>query len=176
MKSMLVATALAVGTCLVAPAIASAAYTVPITATSGSGKTLKSYTGTFTIKHFQNVDSQLVAVGTLSINNAITSLAIPVKLSNSPAPPLGPVTSQAAAVTASCPILNLVLGPLNLNLLGLQVTLNQVILNITALPGAGNLLGNLLCDVAGLLNPGAGGLTGVLDELVAVLNQILSAL
>ncbi|MFL5300121.1 MAG: hypothetical protein ACJ79R_07255, partial [Anaeromyxobacteraceae bacterium] len=30
----------------------------------------------------------------------------------------------------SCPVLNLVLGPLNLNLLGLAVNLNQVVLNI----------------------------------------------
>jgi hypothetical protein len=47
-----------------------------------------------------------------------------------------------------------VLGPLNLDLLGLVVTLNQVNLVINAVPGAGNLLGNLLCAVAGLLNGG----------------------
>ncbi len=59
--------------------------------------------------------------------------------------------------TASCPVLNLNLGPLNLNLLGLIVTLNNcampagpVNVNVTAIPGAGNLLGNLLCDLAGL--------------------------
>ena len=60
-------------------------------------------------------------------------------------------TSAAANAVAGCQILNLVLGPLNLNLLGLVVTLNQVHLNITAVPGAGNLLGNLLCAVANLL-------------------------
>ncbi len=41
------------------------------------------------------------------------------------------------------PILNLALGPLDLNLLGLVVHLNQVVLNITAEGGPGNLLGNL---------------------------------
>lgn len=80
-----------------------------------------------------------------------------------------------SAATATCPVLDLVLGPLNLNILGLQVTLNQVVLNIDAIPGAGNLLGNLLCDVAGLLNPG-GGLSSILDELVTDLNQILASL
>ncbi len=52
----------------------------------------------------------------------------------------------------SCDILNLVLGPLDLNLLGLEVHLNRVVLDIVATPGAGNLLGNLLCAVAGLLD------------------------
>ena len=45
-------------------------------------------------------------------------------------------TSNAAAAPAACNVLNLVLGPLNLNLLGLVVTLNQVHLTITAVPGA----------------------------------------
>lgn len=53
---------------------------------------------------------------------------------------------------ASCPILHLDLGPLDLDLLGLHVHLNEVVLDVTAIPGAGNLLGNLLCAVAGLLD------------------------
>ena len=52
----------------------------------------------------------------------------------------------------TCPILHLDLGPLNLNLLGLTVHLNEVVLDITAVSGPGNLLGNLLCSVANLLN------------------------
>jgi hypothetical protein len=51
-----------------------------------------------------------------------------------------------------CQILDLVLGPLNLDLLGLVVFLDTVHLNITAQQGPGNLLGNLLCAVAGLLD------------------------
>jgi hypothetical protein len=52
-----------------------------------------------------------------------------------------------------CEILDLVLGPLDLDLLGLVVFLDTVHLNITAQQGPGNLLGNLLCAVAGLLDP-----------------------
>ena len=52
----------------------------------------------------------------------------------------------------TCRILTLTLGPLNLNLLGLRVQLNRINLRITAVPGPGNLLGNLLCAVAGLLD------------------------
>ena len=63
-------------------------------------------------------------------------------------------------------ILNLVLGPLDLNLLGLVVHLNKVVLDIIAPSGAGNLLGNLLCAVAGLLDGAAGRLLGQVTDLL----------
>ena len=84
------------------------------------------------------------------------------------------VTSTVAGpgvTAASCDILNLVLGPLDLNLLGLEVHLKQVVLDIVATSGAGNLLGNLLCAVAGLLDGGA-----ALGQIAALLNQILGIL
>ena len=43
-------------------------------------------------------------------------------------------------------------GPIRLNLLGLIVRTNTIHLSITAQPGPGNLLGNLLCDIAHLLD------------------------
>ncbi|WP_205829549.1 hypothetical protein [Microbacterium sp. MEC084] len=55
-------------------------------------------------------------------------------------------------VDQACDILTLDLGPLHLDLLGLVVDLAPVNLDVTAQPGAGNLLGNLLCAVAGLLD------------------------
>lgn len=81
--------------------------------------------------------------------------------------------TQAAALAPACDILNLVLGPLDLDLLGLQVHLDKIVLNIVAQSGAGNLLGNLLCAVAGLLD---GGLSGLLGRLTNLLNQILGRL
>lgn len=74
---------------------------------------------------------------------------------------------------AVCDILHLTLGPLDLDLLGLKVHLDRVVLDIVAESGPGNLLGNLLCAVAGLLDGGLGGLLGQLRDL---LNQILGAL
>ena len=84
-------------------------------------------------------------------------------------------TKQAAraAQQATCDILHLVLGPLDLDLLGLQVHLDKVVLNVVAESGPGNLLGNLLCAVAGLLD---GGLSGQLGQLVDLLNTILQRL
>jgi hypothetical protein len=83
-------------------------------------------------------------------------------------------TRTGAASLAACDILNLVLGPLDLDILGLQVHLNRVVLDIVAVAGAGNLLGNLLCAVAGLLD--GGPLAGILTNLTNLLNQILGAL
>jgi hypothetical protein len=70
----------------------------------------------------------------------------------------------------SCPILTLDLGPLHLDLLGLVVDLDEVHLNIYAVPGAGNLLGNLLCALVGLLDPSPSPL------LADFLNQLLGLL
>ena len=132
--------------------------------TSAAGDVLN---GVVTITNFATSGGQLVAQGLL--NGTLTSATGAVT----------PVVNQAvtlpvSSASASCQILNLVLGPLDLNLLGLTVHLNQVVLNITAVPGAGNLLGNLLCAVAGLLN--VSNLNGVLNQLVTLLNQILGAL
>jgi hypothetical protein len=53
-------------------------------------------------------------------------------------------TAQAGA---TCPVLDLVLGPLHLDLLGLVVDLNQVHLTVTATQGGG-ILGNLFCSLS----------------------------
>jgi hypothetical protein len=52
-----------------------------------------------------------------------------------------------------CDILFLDLGPIFLDLLGLTLDLSQIILDVDAVPGEGNLLGNLLCAIVNLLNP-----------------------
>jgi hypothetical protein len=77
-----------------------------------------------------------------------------------------------------CPILHLELGPLDLNLLGLRVQLNQVVLDITAIPGPGNLLGNLLCAIAGLLDGFdlSGALGDLLRNLIDALIRLLQGL
>jgi hypothetical protein len=62
------------------------------------------------------------------------------------------------------------LGPLDLNLLGLIVHLNQVVLDIAA-QQVGGLLGDLLCSVANLLNNNSS-----LNALARLLNNILRIL
>jgi hypothetical protein len=134
---------------------------VPLTASGAPAGTLN---GTFTITSFTNQAGQLLANGT--VVGTFTNLAgvtTPVNQA---------VQVPVAAASGSCTILDLTLGPINLNLLGLVVQTNQIHLQITAQQGAGNLLGNLLCAVANLLNPGAaplGALAGLLNRILAVL-------
>ena len=76
-----------------------------------------------------------------------------------------------------CDILMLDLGPIHLDLLGLVVDLSEIHLDIHAVPGPGNLLGNLLCAVVGLLDgPTGGGLGGLLDRLLDRINDLLDDL
>ncbi|HLZ40296.1 MAG TPA: hypothetical protein VKQ11_05005 [Candidatus Sulfotelmatobacter sp.] len=153
---------------------AMAATTAPTTAphlptayVQGTDTLGNALSAVFTVQSFANQGNQLVANGVL--NGTITSSTGSVtQVTNQSA------TLPVTGMTASCPILSLTLGPLNLNILGLQITLNQVVLNIVAIPGNGNLLGNLLCDIANLLN--GTNLTGLLDTLVTELNVILSKL
>ena len=87
---------------------------------------------------------------------------------------LSGLASTSAQRMAACDILHLVLGPLDLDLLGLKVHLDKIVLDIVAATGAGNLLGNLLCAITGLLDGGPlGGLLGQLNDL---LGQILDVL
>lgn len=148
-----------------AQAPAAAPVSVPVTGTfidalNGTG----TFAGTFTPTRVVNQGGSLAAVGTLT--GTLTSSVGAV---------LGTVTQAVSVplqVTGSCQILHLDLGPLDLNLLGLTVHLNEVVLDITAQQAPGNLLGNLLCAVAHLLDGSGAGLNGV----VALLNRILALL
>lgn len=52
-----------------------------------------------------------------------------------------------------------------LDILGLEVDLNEVVLDVSAVPGSGNLLGNLLSAVAGLFDDGLSDmLSGLLPD------------
>jgi hypothetical protein len=130
----------------------------------------KSFTGRYTVDRFVTRNGKAYAIGTVTgkIGNRSVSksnVAIPAKVARS--------TSSAKAA-ATCPVLHLDLGPLNLNLLGLTVHLNQVVLDINAVSGPGNLLGNLLCGVANLLN-GNSLLGNQIAPLLNIVNQLLGA-
>lgn len=68
-----------------------------------------------------------------------------------------------------CDILFLDLGPIYLDVLGLAVDLSQIELDIDAQRGSGNLLGNLLCELVGLLD---GGTDSLLDSVQGLLDRI----
>jgi hypothetical protein len=165
-----------------APATAAkSALSVPIAGTfvdaaGGAGK----FSGTFQIVRFVASGDELLANGYLSgtltdslgmpLGSVMKSVSVPVDLSSTSAA-VRRSGERAISTNATCDVLLLVLGPLHLDLLGLTVDLNQVILDIAAQTGAGNLLGNLLCAVVSLLD-GAGALV----DIAHLLNQILDIL
>jgi hypothetical protein len=130
--------------------------TIPVTGGGGGAV----FSGTFQLKKFATDQGQLVATGVLT---GVLKTAEGVSTSV-----VRTVTMPAAVIDTSCEILLLDLGPLHINLLGLEIDLSRIVLEITAQAGAGNLLGNLLCAVANLLNDPSG--------LARLLNSILDLL
>jgi hypothetical protein len=135
-------------------------------------------TGTFRPQSAVQNGNGIDLLGRLSLKSAKGNLnehdvAIPVALPTSSATEASRAAAGPGDVTtqAVCQVLNLVLGPLHLNLLGLNIDLNQVVLNLTANSAQG-LLGQLLCSLAG----GGGPLSGLLTQITGLLNQILGAL
>ncbi len=123
------------------------------------------FAGTFTPTRFSGSNSALTVRGVLA--GTFTSVDGVVTTVNQV------ITAAAQVNNSTCTILDLVLGPLHLDLLGLVVDLNQVHLTITAQQGAGNLLGNLLCAIANLLNGGAtGGLATLLNRILGLLGGV----
>jgi hypothetical protein len=134
-----------------------------------------SFHGTLRITEFIERDSVIYAVGSITKikglhpkSDAVALLGsrtfeFPVTFNQA-----SPAAADGDVQQAACDILNLDLGPLDLNILGLVVELDQVVLDITGQTGAGNLLGNLLCAITGLLNP-----LGNLLELLDLLNQLI---
>jgi hypothetical protein len=80
--------------------------------------------------------------------------AVPIQVPTVEAPPASPAMAGVRPFDLPpvppgvCTVLDLVLGPLDLNLLGLMVHLDRVQLRITADPRRG-ILGSLLCSLAG---------------------------
>jgi len=81
--------------------------------------------------------------------------------------------SGTAAAQNECPLLDLHLGPINLNLLGLHVDTSEICLDVTATNHQG-LLGGLLCDLSSGLD--LGGILGQLNQLGTSVNTLLNDL
>jgi hypothetical protein len=146
-----------------APAAAAPSATavpIPIVGTLPGGG---AFNGTFNLQQIANQNGQLVAIGTLSgtLTDALGNVIGTIQ---------DVLVTLPLQVTGTCQVLHLDIGPIDLNLLGLNVHLSEVVLDITATAGPGNLLGNLVCAVAHLLdNPSAtlGAITNLLNQILA---------
>jgi hypothetical protein len=136
----------------------------------------RNFKGTLDIVRFEERSGSVVAIGTITGkvtgkgkgNKPVTqeNVVLPVSF----APPVQTQSANGVQAQATCQILDLTLGPIDLNLLGLRLQVNQIHIQLTATQGA--LLGDLLCAIANLLN---GGILGqILNQLLGLLNQLLT--
>jgi hypothetical protein len=151
---------------------------LPLTGTTASGNV---FHGAANIADFQNVNGRLMAVVNVTgklvrpngtVVGRVTGLRarMPVTLSDGATVRSSLSPNQAG----TCDVLHLRLGTIDLNLLGLVVHLDPVRLDITAQAGPGNLVGNLICAISGLLD--TTNVDGVLVDLLRALRQILNSL
>ena len=125
------------------------------------------FVGEYTATGASIVDGVLTLTGTLTgtATNTVTGATEAISETVSAA-------LSAGGSPARCDVLFLDLGPIFLDVLGLVVDLSAIELDIHAVPGAGNLLGNLLCAVVGLLD-GPNPLGNALNNLLGLINGLL---
>ena len=159
---------------LLAPAHAAPDTAAQTSATSfrdvlvkGTGDNGERFRGRLDIVKFVSTDEGVKAVGNLTgrVRDAEGELIGRVEDKR--------VRLPITQANGTCEILHLELGPLDLDLLGLVIHLDKVVLDITAERGPGNLLGNLLCAIAGLLDPGV-DLPDILANLLTLLAKLLN--
>jgi len=135
--------------------VAQLAADLPVTGTLADGTPF--------VGQLSNLTTSVVN-GALMLSGTVTGTGIPAMGT--------PFTTAIAptATAANCQILNLNPQPLNLDLLGLVANLVAVHLDLTGATGPGKLLGNLLCGLAGALDPAR------MREVSGLFNQVLPAL
>ena len=138
--------------------------TFPVSFVGTTAAGAVNFAGTMSIQKFDVQNNQVVAIGTLTgqvtgaVVGTVQNLLVTIPL----------IDADAEA----CEILHLELGPIDLNLLGLVVHVDQIVIDITAQPGPGNLLGNLLCAIAGLLDQPDAPLNIIADLLNSLLDLL----
>jgi len=143
-----------------ATATSSAGTAQPTRATAATGTTTQvgAVTVRLTVNRFVKRGKRLYAVGTAISQfkpTAENAAKYPTKTTRRAFTAPVRKLKRIQSAQRTCPILDLTLGPLDLNLLGLMVHLDRVHLSITA-DSNGGLLGSLLCSLSGRGSPGLG--------------------
>ncbi len=145
---------------------------------AGSATTGAAFAGTLSIQRFEARRGQVVAIGMVSgsIAGVGTALVGPVALPVA----VGPGSQGAAASNslvaqqqATCQVLHLEVGAVNLNLLGLQVTTLPIAIDLSG--DSAGVLGNLVCTILETLN-NVVGLVDLLNQLLGVLTGLVGGL
>jgi hypothetical protein len=181
------------------PKKAAGAVTLPAVGTFAAGA--GQFTGNITINKFEQRGSEIVAIGVvtgvlsrggLTLGSAVVGpVALPVQvavggrvLASVPARQTGTLTRATwsadtpslirnIAVQENCQVVDIALGPFNIDVLGVQVTLAPIAFNLTGI--AGTPLGDLVCAVSDLIQNVA-GLVNVLNAILGLLTGLLGGL
>jgi hypothetical protein len=142
---------------------------------SSRGGAVSRFEGTVTLTRFA-YNGQLGVTGRIS--GVVQGAGPRQNISNQTFNALATLTQPgggAAAQVAACTILELDIGAIRLELLGLVIDIAPIAIDITAIPGGG-LLGDLLCALAGLLSGinlgNLGNVLGLLGQLLTVLQRL----
>ena len=147
---------------------------VPLTGTVGVDGT---FTGSFSISSFENRGGTIYAIGMVS--GVVTGPAARSGISGPLALPVTPTTSSslatrsaAVAQAATCDVLHLAFQGLTLNLLGVEVTLSPVTIDLVGGTGP---LGNLIGQICNLLSS-VGDVVGLVVNLLNTLLGVVGGL
>jgi hypothetical protein len=130
------------------------------------------FKGVLTITQFADQGGTLVAIGQLTgkATGSGNRRGGTERVSGEVVVPVTVVPgSQDVQAQVICTILDLTLGPIDLNILGLRLQTNTIRILLTA-NSQGGLLGSLLCGLLGPID------TGTVGGLVTLLNRILCSL
>lgn len=181
------------------PAAAQSGDTQPAVTLQSTGTFARGgeFTGTVTINRFEVRDNRIVAVGLVqgvlrrggrTVGSALAGEVVwPVAVSAggvfaaSGRAPAAPQISRVAVSTGrlvpvqagACPVLEVGLGPVDVNLLGAQVSLGAIALTLEG--ETGTPLGDLVCAVSDLLGNVA-GLVNLLNNVLGLLTGLLGGL
>lgn len=155
--------------------------TIPLAEDDFTGTVRMTTGSSLVITRFAVRNGELVAHGvlngTLTNGTVVKNLQIrniPATVSEAPSE-VQQVAYVAGLVQQEevCPILHLELGPIFLDLLGLQLETNEIVIDLRAVAGPGNLLGNLLCALVGLLDETPLNI-GLINQILDLINNLLS--
>ncbi len=158
------------------PAAAQSKPLTQVVKMTAKAKNGKKFTGTYTISRFTQSGGKVYAVGKLKgklkgRTVRKSNVRIPATLARHQT--AGAAQLPPNPTAGACQVLDLVLQPIDLNLLGLHLVTSRIEVLLEAIPGAGNLLGNLLCAITGILDPQATTPASP-SQLAQVLNALLA--
>src|SRR6266446_6490433 len=143
---------------------------LPVTSAAGN------FTGTFSVNRFEVRNNAVFAIGIMrgvvagAGSVLVGEVAAPVTVGAASAPA---AASNAAVAQATCQVLHLDIGAVNLNLEGLMVATQPISIDLSGDSAAP--LGNLVCTIQSTLN-NVVGLVGLLNQLLGVLTGLVGGL